>query len=308
MDNPFLEDMLAGLQRQPKTLSSKYFYDKEGDKIFQEIMNMESYYLPSCELEIIEQKTEDIAKQIGSTELDVIELGAGDGVKTVKLIQGLLAAGKKVNYVPLDISPDVLETNKSNILKQLPQLSIEPIAGDYFKTMQKLSGRTKPKLILFLGSNIGNFKGQSGVDFLTLVKKHTTAEDYLLLGADLKKDPEIILKAYNDPEGITARFNLNLLHRMNKELNANFDLANFKHYPYYNPISGTCYSYLISLKDQKVEIADSTIFFQKNEPLHTEVSQKYSLQDLEELILAAGFNGIESFLDTKEWFSLSLIR
>lgn len=306
MDNSFLNDMISGLQSEPKTLSSRYFYDNAGDAIFQEIMNCESYYLPGCELEIIQNQTQNIASMLPEQALDVIELGAGDGVKTVTLLKELKRAGKEINYVPLDISPDVLETNKENLLRELPQLSIEPIAGDYFKTMANLKSRTRPKLVLFLGSNIGNFKGQSGVDFLKLVKSHMAEGDHLLLGADLKKNPKVILSAYNDPEGITARFNLNLLSRMNRELGADFRLENFEHYPFYDPVSGTCYSYLVSLKEQSVEIADHTILFKKDECIHTEVSQKYSLEDLNELCLAAGFERFTPLLDQKKWFCLAL--
>ncbi len=308
MQSPFLTDMLEGLNKTPKVLNSMYFYDKIGDTIFQEIMNMDAYYLPKVELEIIQNQTTEIANRLPSEELDIIELGAGDGVKTVTFLKNMIAAGKKVNYVPLDISPDVLEINKTNILSQIPELSIEPIAGDYFKTMAILKERKKPKLILFLGSNIGNFKGQRGTDFLKLVKSHMTSEDHLLLGADLKKDPKTILKAYNDPEGITARFNLNLLSRMNRELKANFDLKKFEHYPYYDPISGSCYSYLVSLENQSVEIADQTILFRKDECIHTEVSQKYSLNDLQELCESAGFEKFQTFLDQKQWFCLALTQ
>lgn len=298
--------MLTGLSSEPKTLSSKYFYDDEGDKIFQEIMEMEEYYLPQCELEIIDNSTVSIAKQIPSTEIDIIELGAGDGVKTVHFLKELMIAGKKVKYVPLDISASVLETNKFNILQELPELNIEPIAGDYFETMTQLESRNTPKLVLFLGSNIGNFKGQRGVDFLHHVREHMVKGDQLLIGADLKKNPKTILAAYNDKNGITARFNLNLLKRMNRELNANFDLNQFEHYPYYNPVSGTCYSYLVSLQEQNVSIGEESIRFEKNECIHTEVSQKYDLSDLEELTSLSGFTSFIPFQDKKEWYCLGL--
>lgn len=307
MTNYFLKDAIDGLSDTPKTLSSKYFYDAIGDGIFQEIMEMEEYYLPACELEIIQQRTSEIAAEINSSELDVIELGAGDGTKTVHFLKGLINAGKNITYLPLDISANVLKINEKNVQSQLPNLEIESIAGDYFETMQLLKSRQKPKLILFMGSNIGNFQDEKAVDFLKLVKSHMTTGDQLILGVDLKKNPKVILEAYNDKKGITKRFNLNLLSRMNRELGANFNVDNFDHYPYYDPKAGTCYSYLVSLEEQTVEIADANIHFRKNECIHTEVSQKYSLDELESISSAAGFQKFTSFLDKKEWFCLGLM-
>lgn len=307
MNDAFLKDTLNGLSLTPKTLSSRYFYDAIGDGIFQEIMQMEEYYLPKCESEIIQQQTAAIAKEITSNEIDVVELGAGDGTKTVHLLKGLMHAGKKITYIPLDISSNVLKINEKLISSQLPDLKIEPLAGDYFETMKALKERKNTKLILFMGSNIGNFKDAKAVEFLQLVKSYMTVRDALLVGVDLKKNPKTILAAYNDELGITKRFNLNLLTRMNRELKANFMIENFDHYAFYDPTSGAAYSYIVSLENQTVEIADTTIHFQKNECIHTEVSQKYSLSDLESLSQKVGFAKFTPFLDTKEWFCLGLM-
>lgn len=307
MNNAFLKDTLTGLSSTPKTLSSRYFYDAIGDGIFQEIMQMEEYYLPACELEIIQQKTAAIAGEIPSSTIDIVELGAGDGTKTVHFLQGLMDAGKEITYIPLDISTNVLNINKNHISKQLPDLQIESIAGDYFETMEALKERKNPKIVLFMGSNIGNFQDEKAVDFLRLVKSHMTDEDSLLVGADLKKNPKTILAAYNDKAGITKRFNLNLLIRMNRELGANFVVENFDHYAFYDPASGTSFSYIVSLQKQVVEIADQQFHFDKNECIHTEVSQKYSLADLENLSQKTGFAKFTPFLDAKGWFCLGLM-
>ena len=307
MNDAFLKDTINGLSSTPKTLSSRYFYDAIGDGIFQEIMQMEEYYLPACELEIIQHKTSKIAEELTSKKIDVIELGAGDGSKTVHLLKGLIGAGKEITYIPLDISSNVLKINKLHIEKQLPELQVEPIAGDYFETMKALKGRRNAKLILFMGSNIGNFKDENAVEFLKLVKSYMTDGDALLLGVDLKKNPKTILAAYNDEAGITKRFNLNLLARMNRELGADFIVENFDHYAFYDPASGTSYSYIVSLKNQTVEIADASIVFEKNECIHTEVSQKYNLADLENLSQQAGFGKFTPFLDSKAWFCLGLM-
>lgn len=307
MEDAFLKDTLEGLLSTPKTLSSRYFYDAIGDGIFQEIMQMEAYYLPACELEIIQQQTKAIAEEIKSVKLDVVELGAGDGTKTVHLLEGLMKAGKEITYIPLDISVNVLKINKEHVSKHLPGLKVEPVAGDYFRTMEYLKARNNPKLILFMGSNIGNFKDESAVDFLKLVKSNMTDGDALLVGADLKKNPKTILAAYNDKAGITKRFNLNLLTRINRELKADFVIENFDHYAFYDPASGTSFSYIVSLENQTVEIADATIHFEKNECIHTEVSQKYSLADLEKLSQNVGFVKFTPFLDSKKWFCLGLM-
>lgn len=307
MNNAFLKDTLSSLSSTPKTLSSRYFYDAIGDGIFQEIMQMKEYYLPACELEIIKNKTKDIAEEIESEEIDVIELGAGDGTKTVYFLKALMDVGKEITYIPLDISDNVLKINKEHISSQLPGLKIEPIAGDYFETMKALKERNNPKLVLFMGSNIGNFKDEKAVDFLKLVKSYMTAGDALLVGADLKKNPKTILAAYNDQAGITKRFNLNLLTRMNRELGANFVVKNFDHYAFYDPASGTTYSYIVSLEKQDVNIADKTFHFEKNECIHTEVSQKYGIADLEKLSSDVGFKKFTPFLDNKGWFCLGLM-
>lgn len=307
MNNAFLKDTLTGLSSTPKTLSSRYFYDAIGDGIFQEIMQMEEYYLPACEMEIIQNKTQDIAAEITSKKIDVIELGAGDGTKTVYFLKELMAAGKEITYIPLDISANVLEINRKHISARLPELKIESIAGDYFETMKALKERKNPKLILFMGSNIGNFKDEKAVDFLKLVKSYMTAGDALLVGADLKKNPKTILAAYNDKAGVTKRFNLNLLTRMNRELGANFAVEHFDHYAFYDPASGTSFSYIVSLEKQTVNITDTVVHFEKNECIHTEVSQKYSLADLQMLGHDVGFTKFTPFLDSKEWFCLGLM-
>ncbi|SOE19657.1 dimethylhistidine N-methyltransferase [Spirosomataceae bacterium TFI 002] len=307
MNNSFLKDTLQSLSQNPKVLNSKYFYDAAGDHIFQEIMEMEEYYLPKCELEIIKEKTNEIASQLGEGTIDVIELGAGDGSKTVHMLSNLLEMGKKVHYIPLDISANVLKINCDLVQSKLPSLDIEAIAGDYFDTMKALKLRKNPKLVLFLGSNIGNFKDERAIEFIKLIKSHMNSNDKLLIGADLKKNPKTILAAYNDKEGITKRFNLNLLSRMNRELGANFDITKFDHYPFYDPSTGICSSYIVSLEKQRVDIFDRTILFEKNECIHTEVSQKYSLQDLEDISKAAGFGSFTPYLDHKEWYCLGLM-
>mgnify|MGYP001627259999 CR=1 FL=1 len=306
----FQKDIVNGLSAEKKFLSSKYFYDERGSRIFQEIMKMDSYYLPACETEILSQQSAQIVREIGLDELEVVELGAGDGSKSVLLLEAFVNAGIQIKYMPFDISAEILEDNRFIVQEKLPQISIETVAGDYFETIKRLKDGKVPRLVMFMGSNIGNFRGDRGVEFIRFVNGFLQEGDFLLLGADLKKHPSAILAAYADQEGITARFNLNLLRRINHELDADFDLNGFEHYATYDPVSGAALSFLISLKKQQVNIrkADLLVEFELHEAIHMEVSQKYNLQDLKELGKKTGFSTAKHFLDSANYFSLSLFR
>lgn len=306
----FEEEILEGLQKEQKTLPSKYFYDEVGDRLFQKIMAMPSYYLPRCEREIIREKSKSIFKHVVTNEqkMNVIELGAGDGTKTVGFLRQGVEVDSVKKYIPLDISSNILEVNKDNVHKELPHLSVQPIAGDFFKTLSKTDDFEASKLILFMGGNIGNFSREKALSFLELVQSSMSDKDYLLIAFDLKKNPKTILKAYNDDEGITKRFNLNILHRMNRELGCDINVDNFDHYPYYDPVSGVTYSYLVSLEKQVISIGDETINFDKNEVIHTEISKKYSLSDIRDLLKESGLQVVENFMDQNEFYTLSLVK
>jgi dimethylhistidine N-methyltransferase len=306
----FREDILEGLKKDQKKLPSRYFYDELGDRIFQEIMAMPSYYLPSCEREILRDKSEAVFEKIkeGNEKIDVVELGAGDGTKTVELLRIGDNLNVIENYIPLDISPNILKVNEKNVKNVIPHLSVKPIAGDFFKTLKDFNTDSQRKLVLFMGGNIGNFPHEKAVSFLELLKDSLHTKDYILIAFDLKKNPKTILKAYNDDEGITKRFNLNILHRMNRELGCDINVDHFDHYPHYDPISGRTYSYLVSLEKQVIKIGDEVIQFDKNEVIHTEISKKYSLSDVEQLMNEAGLQTVHHFLDHKEFYTLSLVK
>jgi L-histidine Nalpha-methyltransferase len=305
----FERDVKEGLFSIPKKLSSKYFYDKKGNQLFRQIMELDEYYLPKAEIEILINSTAKIAQLILPNRLDILELGAGDGSKTLFFLQNLIQQGKTIKYLPMDISAHILEINKSNLLNKISNLDIEPIVGDYFQTMEILSEQTNTKVVLFLGSNIGNYKGDEATEFLSMVLSLLHSGDFLLMGVDLRKNPKTILAAYNDSKGLTRQFNLNLLQRINDEMGADFDLTAFDHYPYYDPDSGIAYSYLVSLVAQKVTLDDgTTIFFDKNELIHTEYSQKYSLEELDLLGQKVGFSKVTHFTDQKDYFSISLFE
>ncbi len=308
----FKQDVITGLSADAKYLSSRYFYDEIGDQIFQEIMAMPDYYLTRAEEEIFHLRKEEIYKALNfSCPFKLVELGAGDGLKTKILLRSFLEQKADFQYLPIDISSHVLAELSESLAQELPQLEVEPMAKEYFEALeqlQKISG--EPKLVLFLGSNIGNFPQGKASGFLNSLAAKLQTGDKLLLGVDLKKEPAKILKAYSDKTGITARFNLNILSRINRELGANFDLQSFDHYASYNPQSGECRSYLICRKAQEVHLEGvaQNIHFEEFESIHTEISKKYSPSELDRLAAETGFKVIEKFYDSQKQFSDVLLE
>jgi L-histidine N-alpha-methyltransferase len=302
----FYEDVVTGLRSTPKRLNSKYFYDANGDKLFQDLMNCEEYYPTNCELEIFSEQTAEMAKAIiaDGSSFDLIELGAGDATKSSYLLQYLLDQKADFTYLPIDISDNVISYLNITLPVVLPGLQITGLNGDYFDMLTKASeGSTRRKVLLFLGSNVGNMPIDVATDFCREVRRHLSPGDRMLIGIDLKKDPKTVLAAYNDKGGITKRFNLNLLERINRELNADFDITKFEHYPTYDPETGACKSYLISFTDQVVKInGKEQIHFLKDEYVFMEISQKYTIAQTNEMAAAAGFKTADQFFDSKNWF------
>lgn len=306
---PFAQDTLTGLASSPKKLSSKYFYDDIGSKIFQEIMEMSEYYPTNAELEILQQQPADIIRQLNyKNGFNIIELGAGDGYKTKELLKYINQQNIDCTYFPVDISQKAMDLLEEDIQQTLPNLKIKPLVGDYFKVLSELQHGNKPALFLFLGGNIGNYEKSEAIDLLKMFRTAMQEGDHLLIGMDLKKNPATILQAYNDPHGITRRFNLNLLNRMNNELGANFNIEQFDFYAYYNPRNGEVRSMLVSLEKQDVYFSklDKTIQFDKNELTWTELSKKYGLNEIKNLALSAGYEVKQNFFDTRNYFTDSL--
>lgn len=307
----FATDCLKGLTSNPKYLNSKYFYDEIGSRIFQQIMEMPEYYLTNCELEIFDTQKKDILDAFTEehNRFELIELGAGDGLKTKILLSHFKQNEIKFRYVPVDISKDAVHELINNLQIDLPGLEVKGEIGDYFHCIKniQLNGYGK-KVILFLGSNIGNMDETQSLGFLNQLKKFMNPMDLLFIGFDLKKDPNLILDAYDDPHGHTAAFNLNLLRRMNKELGANFRLSVFKHHETYDPQTGTAKSYLISLNKQEVYFSNSNeqISFEKWESISTEISQKYDSKMIESLAEKSGFTIVKNFHDHQNYFTNSL--
>lgn len=301
----FYRDVVAGLQSTPKHLSSKYFYDANGDKLFQELMNCEEYYPTKCELEIFTQQAAEICQAMiaDGDPFDLIELGAGDAMKSSFLLKYLLDHDIDFTYLPIDISDNVISYLNITLPVTLPGLKMTGLNGEYFDMLTKAASiSSKRKVVMFLGSNIGNMPVNEAEGFCRELRSHLSQDDMLLIGVDLKKNPKTVLAAYNDKQGITKRFNLNLLERINRELHADFDLSKFEHYPVYDPETGACKSYLISIVDQQVKIGKENIHFQKDEYIYMEISQKYTVMQSNQLAENAGFKAENIFFDSKKWF------
>ena len=309
----FAEDVLSGLSATPKALSSKYFYDDEGTRLFQEIMKLPEYYLTGCESEIFSMQGNNIyaAFANGDNAFDLIELGAGDGTKTALLIGDFLEHNADISYSPIDISQEALDALTEKFTAEFPSLKMDTLNGDYFRILESLkNGNGRRKVLLFLGSNIGNFSRGEAVDFFRRLRRVMSENDLLFVGFDLQKDPHVIANAYDDAAGVTARFNLNLLTRINRELAGNFDVEKFTHYANYRPIEGAARSFLISREQQTVciEALDRDFEFDQWEAVFMEISQKYSLPMIGDLAAESGFEIKQNFFDSRSYYCDSLWR
>jgi dimethylhistidine N-methyltransferase len=309
--NQFLTDVLQGLQSDSKYLDSKYFYDKKGDKLFQQIMASEEYYLTNAEMEIFSTQQAGIADEVlkNTSQLDVIEFGPGDATKSIYLLKELAERKAIANYFPIDISKNIIGFLNESLPKQLPGVAIHGLAGEYFEMLSSVNKIScNKKLVLFLGANIGNFKFNEMPFFLQKLRHSLSEGDMVLIGFDLKKNPKKILAAYDDSEGFTREFNLNLLRRINNELQGNFVIDNFEHYAMYDPSSGACKSFLISTEKQSVVINGVVIDFEKDEPVFMEISQKYSVKDINEFARQTGFKNNADFFDSHHYFVDVILR
>ncbi|WP_271424023.1 L-histidine N(alpha)-methyltransferase [Aequorivita sinensis] len=312
-DTTFKTEVKEGLSSFPKYLSSKYFYDKKGDQLFQDIMAMPEYYLTGCEFEILATHTKTIGELFRDREngLDLIELGAGDGKKTKLLLKYMTDNNFNFVYKPIDISENAVKLLTNNLAQEMPSLTVDAEIGEYFEVLERLKGFNKrKKVIVVLGSNIGNLLHPKAIDFLTKLKDTMLAEDLLFMGFDQKKNPQTVLDAYNDQTGITAAFNKNILTRINRELNANFEVDKFTHWESYNPETGTAKSFLIATEamDVRIKNLDLDISFEQWETIHTEISQKYDDKTVAWLAEQAGLTIETSFTDKKGYYKDYVLR
>lgn len=302
-------EVLVGLSERPKRLPSRLFYDDEGSRLFKAITDLDEYYLTRCELGIFRDSGAALLGHLAGQRLNVVDLGAGDGHKTAVLLDHLVTLGADVRYVPIDISEGAMRTLTQSMQHDRPDLPIAGLVSEYFEGIRWLaheSGRNN--LVLFLGSNIGNFDKAHARGFLRQLWNALGPGDYALFGFDLKKDIDTLLYAYADRNGVTAAFNLNLLHRLNRELGANFDVDRFRHYGTYNARTGAMESYLVSLERQSVYIGalECSFAFEPWEPIHTEYSYKYLESDIESLAEYTGFKIMDRCFDPNRWFCSTL--
>ena len=302
-NNDFADSVAHGLGAAEKNLSSRYFYDSRGGQIFQAIMSSQEYYLTRSETEIFATQA-GVITQAFPADADLVELGAGDGTKTEILLREMLATSKSFRYQPIDISSSSLSALCDRLSAELPGVQLLPTAGEYEAASSTLPPQSAPRVFMLLGSNIGNFAPPQAADFLHRIGAYMNAGDRLMIGVDLKKDPRVIRAAYNDSQGLTRDFNLNLLRRINRELGGGFDLETFEHYASYDPDSGACKSFLVSKNKQSVPIQalNRTVDFHAGECIFMEISQKYSRQGLAELASNAGFEVLEHFEDAQQYF------
>ncbi|MCB1170461.1 MAG: L-histidine N(alpha)-methyltransferase [Leptospiraceae bacterium] len=306
----FFRDVVRGLESTPRSLPSRYFYDDKGSKLFQDITELEEYYPAACEREILAGQSDAIAAYLGD-DFGLIELGPGDGHKSYHLLEALLSRRAHFRYYPVDISAGIMPPLQRN-LAGLEDLEFHGLVGDYEDGLQYLSGREERHVVLFLGSSIGNFNLDESADFLRRLRMSLHSGDLLLIGFDLVKDPSILIPAYSDSKGITRQFNLNLLSRMNRELDADFDPDAFLHHAAFNPRNHAMESYLISTREQTVSLHEPLSGMQRSfsldcfEAVQTETSQKYTVADMEDLARRSGFRIEASFQDSRGYFTDSL--
>ena len=311
LDQAFVTDVLVGLSQTPKRLSSRYFYDDRGSRLFQKIMNLPEYYLTACEFEILESQTDEFSSLLGEEPFNLVELGAGDGRKTSILLEHFLKKDFAFQYIPIDISEAAMQTLSRHLNNNFPELTSKGIVAEYFDGLKWLNHMSSERnLVLFLGSNLGNFDKAHARAFLHNLWNALDDGDLAVIGFDLKKDIDIMLKAYNDSEGVTAEFNLNLLHRINRELGGDFDLSKFQFHSSYDVFTGAMESYLVSKEKQTVFIKEisQSFSFEAWEPIHTEYSYKYLESDIRELAAETGFKIQKQLYDSKKYFVDSIWR
>jgi dimethylhistidine N-methyltransferase len=286
------EDVRAGLSATPRQIPSQYFYDAAGSRLFERIMRLPAYYPTRVESRLLRRHARDLLPALApaGAAIELLELGSGDGRKTLALCRAWLQAGAPLAYRPMDISAQALQRLGRLAARRLPALAVHPLCGDYFQTWP-IPRAQHHQVALFLGSNLGNFTEAQAQRFLRRVRAHLRAGDSLLLGLDLRKDPHTVLAAYDDPEGVTAAFNLNLLRRLNRELGMDFDLTRFRHYASYCPLQGVARSYLVSQGPQTVHscVLGQSFVFGAGEAIHTEQSQKYERAGVQAMVAACGF-------------------
>lgn len=305
----YADEVVRGLTARQKRLPCKLFYDDTGSALFEEITRLPEYYLTRTELEILRRSSSEIVLAAGPP-LSIVELGAGTATKTTMLLHALARRQMRVRYFPVDISPSALAEAKAHLCEVFPAAAIRPVVADFsngFHFFREIPGR---KLVLYLGSSIGNFDWNEAVSLLSRVREQLAPGDALLLGTDMVKSPDVLVPAYDDSQGVTAQFNKNILRRINREFGGNFDLDFFEHVAVWNPAQSRMEIYIESRRRQSVTLSalNTTVNFYAGERIHTEISSKYTTEMVQRMLCVSGFRLEESWFDERAWFGLHLAR
>ncbi|NJL81265.1 MAG: L-histidine N(alpha)-methyltransferase [Richelia sp. SM2_1_7] len=307
--SPAGSDVVKGLTDNPKYLSPRYFYDDRGSELFEEICELPEYYVTRTETSILQNCAEEIADITGACEL--IELGSGSSTKTRILLDAYHKLGYPLRYLPIDVSAGILEASARQLLVDYPTLQVHALAGTYEQALGQLQPSELPnRMIGFIGSTLGNLNPQKCDDFLSQITAALQLGEYFLLGVDLQKPQDILEAAYNDSAGVTAAFNLNVLNHLNRRFDGNFDVNKFEHWAFYNEIKHQIEMHLRSLEAQTVELRSLNlkVNFEKGETINTEISRKFDINDIQELLKNKGFVPQKVWTDDNQWFGLILSK
>jgi L-histidine Nalpha-methyltransferase len=300
-----LREVLAGLRSVPKTLPPKLFYDDTGAALFEEICRLDEYYLTRTELSILRQHVGEIA-ELSGPRCTLVEYGSGAGEKVRLLLDTL---EQPAAYVPIDISGDQLARVAADLRALYPHIAITPVCADYTRPVQLPTAPWGMRRVAFFpGSTIGNFHPAEAAAFLSRLRRTIGPTGALILGVDRRKSERVVEPAYNDAKGVTAAFNLNMLRRLNRELDAEFDLNAFRHRAFFNSRASRIEMHLESVRDQVVRVADHHVWFMKGETIWTESSYKYDDEGLATLVSAAGFRTVRRWTDARGWFSIAFLE
>ncbi|MBD2098714.1 L-histidine N(alpha)-methyltransferase [Trichocoleus sp. FACHB-591] len=303
------KDVVDGLGQAPKSLPPHYFYDDRGSQLFEQICGLPEYYLTRTETAILQQYAAAIAQITGPCEL--VELGSGSAVKTRILLDAYASLEQPLHYMPIDVSAGILESSARNLLVDYPTLQVHGLVSTYELALAKLEPAQLPtRMICFLGSSLGNLTPAACEVFFAQVKAALKPGEYFLLGFDLQKSPDILEAAYDDSRGVTAEFNLNMLHHLNWRFQGDFDVSQFQHVAFYNESLHQIEIYLKSLRSQTVHLRSLNLAleFAAGETIHTEISRKFNLASMQQDLQAKGLNPIQAWTDAKQWFGLVLCQ
>ena len=305
-DDDFAGDVRMGLSRQPKRLPLKYFYDARGSELFEQICEVPEYYLTPVELAILRRYGSEIAETIGTRPL-IIEYGSGSGIKT-RLLLGALS--DPVGYVPIEMSRSALTQSIEALTREFVNVEMLPVCADFTRaiTVPRTQRRQRRVVVFFPGSTLGNFETHEAIDLLRNMRMEMGVGGAALIGIDLKKDCATMEAAYNDGAGITRSFTLNLLVRINRELDGDFDLAQFSHRAIYNPMAGRIETYIVSHISQRVHVDSCSVAFEANEAMLVEYSYKYEQSKFEETAAKAGLRAIDTWTDPQCLFAIQLLQ